>query len=444
MFSWLSSSNDESYTKPPPSTSYAPQRRQVQRSALNQSRSPYGRPEPSQATVQKSESEPSFFDSITATLAAPVSWFTSPTVDEGKIEVAPPEAPKQKGGVGQPNAVRVGTLCGDMTWLGSAEGDKRNAVFTGRNLNMRKEVISDFWMKPRALPSFSKLSSGWYSQSDPEDENKTIGEGGDSPAEIGVPGLPATWRNESNSTREQHASAELPASLDLDTLSLAALNPPPKRMAQSALPVPIKASPADNKGADVVPFPARANARAIERRTTPFRRPPSARRMREAAASDEGEAVPSWSQPSPAGRDSAAGKWRSSSPGLRQGLSQGITRQDGTATRDLAAPSAEAGYSACSPSPLQPASEHGAGSMRPAPPSHVDVERRLSSLRLGTASDGPGDALSHTPSAREGMFQQRSLDRSESLSAGQAMPSRSYGSPAGDVGAHGTAPNRLL
>ena len=40
---------------------------------------------------------------------------------------------------------------------------------------------------------------------------------------------------------------------------------------------------------------------------------------------------------------------------------------------------------------LQPASERGAG--MPTSPSPVDLERRLSSLRLGSASEGPGEPL---------------------------------------------------
>jgi len=305
-----------------PSTTYVPQRRQIQRSALNQSRSPYGRPEI--ATLpepEKSEPDDSLFNSITATLAAPVSWFTQPTPAEKTV--APPAAPKLQGA---PQNVRVGSLCGDMHWLNGAEGDKRNAVFTGRNLNMRKEVISDFWMKPRAMPSFSSLSGGWYSKGEEEVEeipkHKTIGEGEDEPGLMGLPpSMPKSW-NRPGEMGNAEPPADLPDKLNLNAadLSLTALNPPSKPMVHSPLPVPIRAKPGEIHRR---PSPMRINnARSIERRPTPFRRPPSARRTREAApTADQNEVLPPWAQSSPS---TAAGKWRSGSPGMRQGAAERI------------------------------------------------------------------------------------------------------------------------
>jgi len=259
-----------------------------------------------------------------------VSWFTTTTPSPAPVSPAPrvakspkisqeakpkpprpvisepdvkaPEAPKFKKGIGAPtpgSSVKTGALCGDLTWIGNAEGDKRNAVFTGRNLNMRKEVISDFWMKPQALPSLPSLNGGWYAREDDEDGEQYDGEQpmhGDtastsdskanssaaSTGDVYDRGPPPTVKlTKQNFAVKDADDKEVQPEFTLAAgdLNLAALRPPTPLRKNKPLPVPIKAS-------GEVPdssFHQRSNAKPIERRPTPFRRP-SPRKARLAAA----------------------------------------------------------------------------------------------------------------------------------------------------------------
>jgi len=174
MFSWatsnfdLISSSEPAAASPPAAVDevlqqnprYAPKRRLAQRMALNANRTPYIRQQ-SGTQYSAAAEEAGLLSSIASTLVVPVSylnpWYSSPAELEPTSldELSPPT---QRPAV---RPVKPGALCGDVSWLGRREGEIRQAVTVGRHLNMRREVISDFWMRTKRGNLTQGFSPRW-------------------------------------------------------------------------------------------------------------------------------------------------------------------------------------------------------------------------------------------------------------------------------------------